>query len=260
MSNSLRPHELQHTRFPCPSLLSPKVYSNSCPLSQWCHPTISSSVIPFSSCPQSFPASGSFTMSQFFALGGQSIGASASASVLPMNIQSVFPLGLTGLVSFKSKEPLRVLYSTTIVVELVMHVWLFVTPWTAALQSSLSITSSWSPPKLVSIELVMPSKHLILCHPLLLLSSVFPSIRVFSKESVLCTRESKDWNFSISPSNEYSGLISFRIDWFDLLSVQGTQEFSPTPQLKSINSSALSFLYGPILTSIHDHRKNHSLD
>ena len=250
MSNSLRPHGLQHARCPCLSP-SPRVCSNSCPVSQWCHSTILSSAASISSCPKSFPASRSFPVGQLFALGGQSI--RASASILPMNIQSVFPLGLTGLVSFKSKEPLRVLYSTTIVVELVMHVWLFVTPWTAALQSSLSITSSWSPPKLVSIELVMPSKHLILCHPLLLLSSVFPSIRVFSKESVLCTRESKDWNFSISPSNEYSGLISFRIDWFDLLSVQGTQEFSPTPQFKSINSSALSFLYGPILTSIHDY-------
>ena len=92
MSNSLRPHGLQHARPPCPSP-TPRVYSNSRPLSQWCHPTISSSVIPFYSCLQSFPASGSFQMSQFFASGGQSIGASASASVLPMNIQDWFPLG-----------------------------------------------------------------------------------------------------------------------------------------------------------------------
>ena len=98
MSDSLRPHGLQHTRLPCPAL-SPGVCSTSCPLSQWCHPTISSSVIPFSSCPQSFPASGSYPMSQLFASGGQSIGASASASVLPMNIQGWFPLGLTGLSS-----------------------------------------------------------------------------------------------------------------------------------------------------------------
>ena len=109
----------------------------------------------------------------------------------------------------------------------------------------------------------MPSNHLILCHPLLLLPSIFPSIRVFSTESVLCTRWSKYWNFSfsISPSNEYSGLISFRIDWFDLLVVQGAlQESSSTPQFKSINSSALSFLYGPTFTSIHDYLKNHSFD
>ena len=99
-----------------------------------------------------------------------------------------------------------------------------VTPWTAARQASLSITNSWSLLKLMSIELVMPSNHLILCHPLLLLPSVFPSIRVFSNESVLHIRWPKYWSFSfsISPSNEYSGLISFRIGWFDLLAVQGT--------------------------------------
>ena len=97
-------------------------------------------------------------------------------------------------------------------------------PWTAAHQSSLLITNSWGLPKLMSIESVIPSNHLILCHPLLLLPSVFPSIRVFSKESILPIRWPKYWNFniSISPSNEYSGLISFRIDWFDLLAVQGT--------------------------------------
>ena len=93
---TLWPHELQNARPPCP-LPTPRVYQNSCPLSQWCHPTISSSVIPFSSCPQSFPALGSFQMSQFFASGGQSIGALSSVSVLPLNIQDWFPLGLTGL-------------------------------------------------------------------------------------------------------------------------------------------------------------------
>ena len=97
-----------------------------------------------------------------------------------------------------------------------------VTPWTAARQASLSITNSWSLLKLMSIESVMPSNHLILHHPLLLLPSVFPSIRVFSNDSVLCIRWSKYWSFSISPSNEYLGLISFTIDWFDLLAVQGT--------------------------------------
>ena len=96
MSNSLRPHGLQHTRPPCPSP-TPRVYSNSCPLSWWCYPTISSSVVPFSSCLQSFPASRSFLMSQFFASGGRSIGVSASTSVLPMNIQDWFPLGWTWL-------------------------------------------------------------------------------------------------------------------------------------------------------------------
>ena len=135
-------------------------------------------------------------------------------------------------------------------------------PWTAACQASLSITNSPSLLKLMSIELVMPSNHLILGHPLLLPPSIFHSIRVFSNKSVLCIRWPKYWNFSvsISPSNEYSGLISFRIDWLDLLAVQGTQESSPTPQFKSINSSALSFLYSTTLTSIHDYWKNHSFD
>ena len=142
MSDSLRSHGLQHARPPCPSP-TPGVYSNSCTLNQWCHPTILSSVVPFSS-------------------------------------------------------------------------------------------------------------HL----------PIVPSIRVFTNESVLCIRWPKYWSFSfnISPSNECPGLISFRIDWLDLLVVQGTLTSPPTPQFKSINSSALSFLYSPTLTSIHDHWKNHSLD
>ena len=142
MSYSLQPHGLQHSRFPCPSS-TPRVYSNSCPLIWWCHPTNSSYVIPFSSCLQSFPASGSSPMSQFFASGGQSIGVSASASVLPMNSQDWFPLGWTGWISLQSRD---------------------------------------------------------------------------------------------------------------------SQESSPTPQFKSINSSVLSFLYSPTLTSVHDYWKNYSLD
>jgi len=102
VSSSLWPQGLQHARLPCPSP-TPEACSNSCPSSHWCHPTISSSVVPFSSCLQSFPASGSFQMSQFFESGGQSIGVSASASVLPMNIQDWFPLGLTGWISWQSK-------------------------------------------------------------------------------------------------------------------------------------------------------------
>ena len=118
------------------------------------------------------------------------------------------------------------------------------TPWTTARQASLSITNSRSPPKPTSIELVMPSNHLILCHPLLLLPSIFLSIRVFSNESALRIRWRKYWSFSfnISPSNGHPGLISFRMDWLDLLAVQGTLKSSPTAQFKSINSSALSFL------------------
>ena len=109
-------------------------------------------------------------------------------------------------------------------VQLLSHVQLFVTPWTAACQASLSITNSQSLIKLMSIKSVMPSNHLILCHPLLLLLSIFPSIRVFSSESVLHIRWPKYWSFSfsISPSNKYSGLISFTIDWLDLFAVQGT--------------------------------------
>ena len=109
-------------------------------------------------------------------------------------------------------------------VQWLSHVQLFVTPWTVARQASMSITNSWSLLKLMSIELVMPSNHLILCCSLFLLPSIFPSIRVFSNESVLHIRQPKDWSFSfsISPSSEYSGLISFRMDWLDLLAVQGT--------------------------------------
>ena len=112
----------------------------------------------------------------------------------------------------------------SVVVQSLSHVQLFATPWTAAHQAFLSITNSWSSLKLMSIKLVMPSNHLNLCRPLLLLPSIFPSIRVFSNESALCIRWPKYWSFrfSISPSNDYSRLISFRIDWFDLLAVQGT--------------------------------------
>ena len=124
------------------------------------------------------------------------------------------------------------------------------TAWNTARQASLSVTNSQSLLKLVSIELVMPSNHLILCCPLLL-PSVLPSIRVFSSEAVLRIRWLKYWSFSISPSNECSGLISFRTDWFDLLAVQRSLESSPAPQFKSINSSVFSFLYSPTLTSIH---------
>ena len=109
-------------------------------------------------------------------------------------------------------------------VQSLSHVQLFVTPWTAAHQASLSVTNTWSPPKPKSIKLMMPSNHLILCHPLLLLPSIFPSIRVFSSESTLRIRWPKYWSFSfnISPSSEHPGLTSFKMDWLDLLAVQGT--------------------------------------
>ena len=147
-------------------------------------------------------------------------------------------------------------------VQSLSHVQLFVTPWTAACQASLSITNSQSLLKFMSIESVMPSNHLILCYPLLLLPSIFPNIRVFSNELALSITWPKYWSFSfnISPSNEHPGLISFRMNWLDLLALQGTLKSSPVSQFKRINSSALSFLYGPTLTSIHDYWKNHSLD
>ena len=137
------------------------------------------------------------------------------------------------------------------------------TPWTAACQASLSFTIFRSLLKLMSVESMMPSTHLIFCFFFLLLPSIFLSIRVFSNESALCIRWPKYWSFSfsISPSNEYSGLNSFRIDCFDLPCCPGdSQESSPTPLFESISSLVLSLLYGPTLTSIDDCWKNHSFD
>ena len=135
---------------------------------------------------------------------------------------------------------------------------IFATLWTAALQASLSVTISQSLPKFMSIESVMPSNHL-LCNPLLLLPSIFPSIRIFSNESVLHIRWPKYWSFSfsISPSNEYSGRISFRKDWLDFLAVQGT--LKSLLQHHNLNL-ALSLLHSPTLTSIHDYWKNHNFN
>ena len=134
-----------------------------------------------------------------------------------------------------------------------------VTPWTATCQSSLSFTISWSLLKLKSIHSVMPSSHLILCHPLFLLLSIFRSIRVFHKELAVCIKWSKFWSFSISLSNDYSGLTSFRIDWFYLLAVQGTLKI--LLQHHSSKASVLWCLfYSPTPTSVHDYWKNHSFD
>ena len=157
------------------------------------------------------------------------------------------------------QSPSAVIFSS---VQSLSWVQLFATPWIAACQASLSITISQSSLKLMSIESVMPSSHLILCHPLFFLSPIPPSIRVFSNETTLRMRWPKYWSlsFSIIPSKEIPGLISFRMDWLDLLAVQGTLQSSPTPQFKSINSLVLSFLHSPTLASIHDHRKNHILD
>ena len=132
---------------------------------------------------------------------------------------------------------------------------LFESPCIAACQASLSITNSRSLLKLMSIESVMPSNHLILCHPFLFLLSILPSIRVFSNESILCIRWPKYWSFScsISPSNEYSGLISFRMVWLDLLAVQGTLKSLLQHHSSKASILWLNFLHGPTLTSIHDY-------
>ena len=140
---------------------------------------------------------------------------------------------------------------------------LFATPWTIALQASLSITNSQSPPKPMSTELVMPSNNLILCHPLLLLPSIFPRIRVFSNESALCIKWPKYWSFSfsISPSTEHPGLISFRMDWLDLLAVQGT--LKSLLQHHSLKASILwdsAFFMVQFSHPVHDYWKNYSLD
>ena len=157
----------------------------------------------------------------------------------------------TGVVQFSSVQSLS-------------RVWLFATPWIAARQACLSITNSRSSFRLRSIESVMPSSHLILCRPLLLLPPIPPSIRVLSNELTLCMRGPKDWSFSfsISPANEYSGLISFRTDWLNLLAVQGTLKslLQHHSSKVLILQCSVSLLYDPTLTSIHDHWKNLSLD
>ena len=228
-------------RPPCPSP-TPRVYPNSCPSSQWCHPTISSSVIPFPSCPQSFPAS--FPMSQLFASGGQSIGVSVSASVLPMKTQDWSPLGWTGWISLQSTFS-SIQFSCSVVSD-------FLRPHES--QHAIPPCSSPTPG---AYSNSCPSSRW--CHPAISSSVIFfssccqrPSIRVFSNELFLCIRWPKYWSFSISPSNEYLGLISLRIDWFDLLAVQ---ESSPKPQFKSINFLEFSFPYSSTLKSIHNYRK-----
>ena len=145
---------------------------------------------------------------------------------------------------------------------LLSRVWLFVKPWTTALQASLSITNTQSPPKTMSIESVVPSNHLILGRPLLLLPSLFPSIRVFFNKSALCIRWPKDCSFIfiISPSNEHPGLISFMMDQLHLLTAQGTLKSLLQHHSSKVSILQNSFLYSPTLTSIHDQWRNHSLD
>ena len=187
-------------------------------------------------------------MSQLFASGGHTIVVSASTSVFPMNIQDWFPLGWTGWNFLHSEGLSRVFSNTT-----VQKNQFFGTPLSSQSNSHIHRVG----------DAMQPSHPL---SPLLLLPSIFPSIRIFSNESALCIRWPNYWSFSfnISPSNEHSGLTSFMMDWLDLLVVQGTlKESSPTPQFKSINYSAFSCLHSPTLTSIHVRKgywRNHSLD
>ena len=156
----------------------------------------------------------------------------------------------------------KIYKSRNIVVQSPRHVQLFVTPWTVACQAFLSLTISWSLPKFMSIASAMPSIHLILWCPPLLLPSIFPSIWVFSIELAVHIRWPKYWSFSFSssPSNKYSGLISLKIDWFDLRAVHGTQDSSLASQFEGINSLVLCHLYGPALTTIRDYWEDHNLD
>ena len=233
MSDFLWPHGLQLARLSCPSP-SPGDCSNSCPLSQWCHSAISSNIVPFSSCLQSFPASGFFLMSQLFVSEGQSMfllktvencGCRRRSSrghdhQLTERPDLAGQSGAPHLIAWCS-----VRFSS---VQSLSRVRLFATPWIAARQASLSITISRSSLKLISIESGMAPSHLIFCCLLLLLPPIPPSIRVFPNESTLRMRWPKYWSFSfsISPSKEHPGLISFRMDWLDLLAVQGTLEGS----------------------------------
>ena len=245
VSDSLRPHELQHARPPCPSP-TPGVHSNSCPLSRWRHPTISTSVVPFS-CPQSLPEHcckccnvfwsyfylihviwvRKFELPvlkvlsllyPFFSVFGRRLQPADKNVGRAFGLSGEAVLGLRTLPGIEYKPSLKL---TRVVVFSCVRP--FATPWAAACQASLSLTISRSLPKFMSNASVILSNHLILCRPLLFLPSIFPSIRVFSNESVLLIRWPKYWsfNFSISLSNEYSGLISLKINWFDLPAVQG---------------------------------------
>ena len=229
VSNSLRPYGLQYARLFHPSLSS-GIRSNSCPLSQWCYLTISYSATHFLTerHRQTPPLSG-----------GQ------AENPTPLTMHLVF------------QWPARILNCLCCCCSVAKSCLTLCNPMDWSMQG-LSFATSWSLLKPMSIESVMPSKHLILCCPLLLLPSIFPSNRIFSTESVLCIRWPKNWSFSFnsSPSSEHSGLISFRIDWFYLPCSPRDSQESSAPQFESINSVVLRLLYGPSLTSIHDYWKN----
>ena len=233
VSNSLRPYGVQYARLFHPSLSS-GIRSNSCPLSQWCYLTISYSATHFLTerHRQTPPLSG-----------GQ------AENPTPLTMHLVF------------QWPARILNCLCCCCSVAKSCLTLCNPMDWSMQG-LSFATSWSLLKPMSIESVMPSKHLILCCPLLLLPSIFSSNRIFSTESVLCIRWPKNWSFSFSssPSSEHSGLISFRIDWFYLPCSPRDSQESSAPQFESINSSALNLLYVQTLISMHDYWKNHSFD
>ena len=283
MSDSLQPHEMQHTRPPCPSS-TPGVYQNSYPLSWWCHPIISSFVIPFSSCPQSFWASGSFQVSQFFTSGVQSIAVSASTSVLPMNTQDWSPLWWTGLISLQSirwwNDSRDIL---TVLSESCLDLWIHGCLWPHFKQiGCCSVTQSClthdhmdcSPPTFPVLhhllELAQTHVHWVSDaskpsqprHPFISCFQSFPTSRSFLM-SQLFTSSGQGTGVSASAQSfQWIFRTDLLYDWLVgcPCSPRDSQESSITPQFKSINSSVLSFLYSPNLTSIHDYWKNQSFD
>jgi len=224
MSASLWPHGLQHTRLPYPSP-SPGACSNSCPLSQWCHPTISSSVVPFSSCLQSFPALGSFPVSQLFTSGGQRLRL--------WSLQNAFTEPARNPCSEAESQADCCYCSVTVMSD-------SATPWTIACQAPLSSTISWSWLKFISIESMILSNHLILCFPVFLFPSIFPNFRVFSSESVLCI--SIGASATVLPMS-IRGLFPFELTLWSPCSPRDSEESSPAPQFKSVSFSALCLLY-----------------
>ena len=277
MSHSLQPHGLQHARLPCPSL-SPRVCSHSCPLNPWCYLIISSSVTPFFFCFQSFPASGSFPVSQLFALGGQSIGTSSSVSVLPMNIQGWFPSGLTGLISLQPEGLSRVFSRTN---SLALSLLYGPTLTFVSVQFSCSVVSdSLQPcePQHARPPCPSPTPEVHQnpcplcrwCHPTIS-SSVVPFSSCpqsfQASGSFQMSQLSASGGQSIGVSATTSVLPMNTQDWSPLgwtgwisLQSKGLSRVFSNTTVQKHQSSALSFLYRPTLTSIHDYWKNNSLD
>ena len=264
---------LKNDRPPCPTP-TPRVYSNSCPSCRWCHPTISSSVIPFSSCPQSLPASGSFPMSQLFAWGGQSTGVSASASVLPVNTQDWSPLGWTGWISLQSKGLSRVFSNITVQ----KHQHVSVSQSVSSVSQSCATLCDPMNPSMPGFPIHHQLPEFTQIHAHRVSDAIQPSHPLSSPSPPAPNPSQNQGLFQwVSSLHEVAKVLEFQLQhqsfqWTprtDLLydglvvspcSPRDSQESSPSPQFKRINSSSLSFLYSPTLTSIHNHCKNHSFD